>query len=110
MGVENGKPVLSFATVRCILRTLKALYGSRLGITLTDNIKMRRQLVPDLVFIELQGTEPPVHKVATSVDLRTSRIDEFFNARSLTPNSQKAYRSNLKHFLVLELMRLRYGT
>jgi integrase/recombinase XerD len=61
---------------------------------------MRHQLIPDPVFVELnRSKEPPTREATSPIDLRALRIDEFLNARSLAPNSQKAYRRDLKHFL-----------
>ncbi len=55
------------------------------------------QPIPDPVLIvktsPAQTTDPPPAK-----DLRESRIDEFLMARSLSKNSQKAYRQDLKTF------------
>lgn len=59
--------------------------------------------IPDPAFITLvespQGLKSSSPGAASPTDLRASRIDEFLMARSLSPNSQKAYRRDLKHFL-----------
>ena len=42
---------------------------------------------------------PPVAAPSPVVELRSARIEEFLQARSLSPNSQLAYRRDLNHFL-----------
>lgn len=53
--------------------------------------------IPDPIFIpKSQTVVAPL--IAPATDLRDSRIDEFLVARSLSQNSQKAYRQDLKAF------------
>ncbi|MBE9032741.1 tyrosine-type recombinase/integrase [filamentous cyanobacterium LEGE 11480] len=54
--------------------------------------------VPDPVLIPLQGKQVAQPAVAVP-QLRQTRIDEFFQARSLAPNTEKAYRHDLSYFL-----------
>jgi integrase/recombinase XerD len=55
-------------------------------------------LIPEPVLIHLasKAVEPVP---AASLELRLQRIDEFFQARSLAPNTEKAYRHDLSYFL-----------
>jgi integrase/recombinase XerD len=60
-------------------------------------IMSRFKSIPDPVIIQIDQKQPiPINKVK---DLREVRIDEFLAARNLTPNSQKAYRQDLKYFI-----------
>jgi integrase/recombinase XerD len=53
---------------------------------------------PRLVHIEADySPESAIPK--SSIDLRSARIDEYLQARSLSPKTQKAYRQDLQHFL-----------
>jgi integrase/recombinase XerD len=56
------------------------------------------ELIPEPVLIRL--TDKAVSAVPTvSLALRSQRIDEFFQGRSLAPNTEKAYRHDLSYFL-----------
>jgi integrase/recombinase XerD len=56
------------------------------------------ELIPEPVLIRL--TDTAVSAVPTvSLALRSQRIDEFFQGRSLAPNTEKAYRHDLSYFL-----------
>jgi integrase/recombinase XerD len=58
---------------------------------------MALQSVPNPVLLTiLHAPLPPPTPI---VELREARIEEFLQARSLSPNSQKAYRRDLNHFL-----------
>ncbi|MBD1909041.1 MULTISPECIES: tyrosine-type recombinase/integrase [unclassified Leptolyngbya] len=63
----------------------------------------RRKSVPDPIILPLQ-TVPGAGEVHPSQSLqpdqlRKLRVDEFLQARSLAPKSQKAYRQDLQYFL-----------
>lgn len=53
---------------------------------------------PTLIQIETDYSSE-VSKTEPSSDLRSARIDEYLQARSLAPKTQKAYRQDLQHFL-----------
>jgi integrase/recombinase XerD len=64
----------------------------------------RRKSIPDPIIVPLQsiaGQFEPTHLSQTNapVELRRLRVEEFLQARSLAPKSQKAYRQDLQHFL-----------
>ena len=64
----------------------------------------RRQSVPDPIIVPLQAVSQqtqPLHSSASSepTELRGLRVDEFLQARSLAPKTQKAYRQDLQAFL-----------
>jgi integrase/recombinase XerD len=56
------------------------------------------QSIPDPHFIAHTPAQVPVSEPTPPIDLRESRIDEFLIARSLSSNSQRAYRQDLKAF------------
>jgi integrase/recombinase XerD len=66
---------------------------------------MALKTVPDPVLLTvLPAAKPPPSPLAQPpqgriVELRETRIEEFLQARSLSPNSQLAYRRDLNHFL-----------
>ncbi|MGG6270167.1 tyrosine-type recombinase/integrase [Leptolyngbya sp. AN03gr2] len=53
---------------------------------------------PRLLHIEADYS-PEIAKADSLTDLRSTRIDEYLQARSLSPKTQKAYRQDLQHFL-----------
>ncbi len=64
----------------------------------------RRQSIPNPIIVPLQpvpGLSEVVHAIPSSepVQLRSLRVEEFLQARSLAPKSQKAYRQDLRCFL-----------
>lgn len=64
----------------------------------------RRKPVPEPIIVPLlpapkQTTAVYQPQPQQSVELRSLRVEEFLQARSLTPKSQKAYRQDLQHFL-----------
>jgi integrase/recombinase XerD len=63
---------------------------------------MNRRSIPDPVIVSLQPTAGQAGCTVQShepIDLRNLRVEEFLQARSLAPKSQKAYRQDLQHFL-----------
>ncbi|WP_373543942.1 tyrosine-type recombinase/integrase [Chamaesiphon sp.] len=66
---------------------------------------MALKTVPDPVLLTvLPAAKPPPSPLAQPlqgriIELRETRIEEFLQARSLSPNSQLAYRRDLNHFL-----------
>lgn len=58
---------------------------------------MPSKSVPEPILLPIEQSNAPVS--SKPADLRLPRIDEFLLARSLSPNSQKAYRQDLNHFL-----------
>ncbi|MBD2082535.1 tyrosine-type recombinase/integrase [Leptolyngbya sp. FACHB-17] len=57
------------------------------------------QPIPDPIFVvRSAAAHSPVPAVTPTADLRESRIDEFLIARSLSENSKRAYRQDLKAF------------
>jgi integrase/recombinase XerD len=65
--------------------------------TLTHQIRsMALKSVPDPLLLTISPHATPKPPVT---ELREARIEEFLLARSLAPNSQKAYRRDLAHFL-----------
>jgi integrase/recombinase XerD len=58
---------------------------------------MALKSVPEPILLTvLPAPSPPATPI---VELRSARIEEFLQARSLSPNSQLAYRRDLNHFL-----------
>jgi integrase/recombinase XerD len=55
---------------------------------------LTRRKIPDPVIRPVTTTA-----VQPAADLRQSRIDEYFQARSLAPNTEKSYRHDLSYFL-----------
>jgi integrase/recombinase XerD len=53
---------------------------------------------PQLVSL-VGGAKPPAKKPPEPIELRQQRVEEFLNARSLAPKSQKAYREDLARFM-----------
>ncbi|MCU0551629.1 MAG: phage integrase N-terminal SAM-like domain-containing protein [Leptolyngbya sp. Prado105] len=53
---------------------------------------------PRLLHIETDYSSA-VSKIDSPIDLRSARIDEYLQARSLAAKTQKAYRQDLQHFL-----------
>ncbi|MBW4694208.1 MAG: tyrosine-type recombinase/integrase [Lyngbya sp. HA4199-MV5] len=65
---------------------------------------MSRKSIPEPVILPLQSIAQPTEGVRAvgsnhPVELRSLRVDEFLQARSLAPKSQKAYRQDLQAFL-----------
>jgi integrase/recombinase XerD len=58
---------------------------------------MALKSVPIPILLTLSSTPKP--SPSPAIELREIRIEEFLLARSLAPNSQVAYRRDLKHFL-----------
>jgi len=62
-----------------------------------------RKSVPDPIIVPLSPKASPSPSDSSNVheilELRRLRIDEFLQARSLAPKSQKAYRQDLQYFL-----------
>jgi integrase/recombinase XerD len=58
---------------------------------------MALKSVPIPILLTLSSTPKP--SPSPAIELREIRIEEFLLARSLAPNSQLAYRRDLKHFL-----------
>lgn len=56
------------------------------------------QSIPDPRFVIRTPAQVTVSDPTPTIDLRESRIDEFLIARSLSENSKKAYRQDLKTF------------
>ncbi|MEI2577298.1 hypothetical protein [Scytonema sp. PRP1] len=53
--------------------------------------------------VRLVASQAPVPSRLTGpTDLRWLRVEEYFQARSLADNTQKAYRRELKRFLYLD--------
>lgn len=66
---------------------------------------MSRKSIPDPIILPLQSvpkSDQAVRAVGPDqpVELRRLRVEEFLQARSLAPKSQKAYRQDLQSFLV----------
>ncbi|WP_088893812.1 tyrosine-type recombinase/integrase [Leptolyngbya ohadii] len=62
----------------------------------------RSEHVPEPVLIQLHGQSPNAsggQLPAPPTDLRLLRIDEYLQARSLSPKTQSAYRQDFQHFL-----------
>ena len=64
----------------------------------------RRKSIPDPIIVPLQSIPEQsdsarLSKTSEPADLRKLRVDEFLQARSLAPKSQKAYRQDLQCFL-----------
>jgi integrase/recombinase XerD len=60
---------------------------------------MARPDVPEPQLIQLVGQAKPQVRAIEPIELRTQRVEEFLMARSLAPNSQKAYRDDLARFM-----------
>jgi integrase/recombinase XerD len=64
---------------------------------------MPQKPIPDPVILPLPAISTPQTSVGrshlTATDLRHSQVDEFLQARSLSVNSQRAYRQDLQRFL-----------
>jgi integrase/recombinase XerD len=60
---------------------------------------MRLSSVPEPVLLTVVPASAPAPAPIQVVELREARIEEFLQARSLAPNSQKAYRRDLINFL-----------
>jgi integrase/recombinase XerD len=58
---------------------------------------MALKSIPDPILLTILPT--PIPSPSPVVELRSARIEEFLQARSLSPNSQLAYRRDLNHFL-----------
>jgi integrase/recombinase XerD len=58
---------------------------------------MALKSIPDPILLTILPT--PIPSPSPVVELREARIEEFLQARSLSPNSQLAYRRDLNHFL-----------
>ena len=64
----------------------------------------RRKSIPDPIIVPLQSIPEQsdsarLSRTSEPADLRKLRVDEFLQARSLAPKSQKAYRQDLQCFL-----------
>ncbi len=60
---------------------------------------MNRPDVPEPQLIQLVGQAKPQVRAIEPIELRMQRVEEFLMARSLAPNSQKAYRDDLARFM-----------
>jgi integrase/recombinase XerD len=61
---------------------------------------MARNNIPEPQLISLVGPTPTAPLKSTApIELRQSRVAEFLNARSLAPQTQKAYREDLARFM-----------
>lgn len=58
---------------------------------------MALKSIPDPILLAILPA--PIPGPSPVVELRSARIEEFLQARSLSPNSQLAYRRDLNHFL-----------
>ena len=64
----------------------------------------RRKSIPDPIIVPLhlgveQSDSGRLSQTSAPAELRALRVDEFLQARSLAPKSQKAYRQDLQCFL-----------
>ncbi|BAU15872.1 integrase domain protein SAM domain protein (plasmid) [Leptolyngbya sp. NIES-3755] len=60
----------------------------------------KRRAIPEIQILPVRRESLPAEKsVSEPTDLRESRVEEFLQARSLAPKTQRAYRQDLQQFL-----------